>query len=342
LIKARPSSSFCPPSPATSPLRRVRQLLLFDCTQFGTFSPVRLLMSIPTFQFGTFSFPDTQEARRVVEQHKLQYARRAAARSTLSAEVAKIVHVTDDSDLCNTDNWWNDKFSSSAPIPTSSPSAPHIITPPTSVPAGIETPMTTKNSAHDHVYSNFIPFRGPPATSFLSRTNSNDMAQSTSPNSLDQRISHINKIHRNLPRITIGEHVIFLPPISTTSEVNIHTSLRFQDTEGSETHIENHIEYQIAVTKVMSLTNSAVQNAPCVPTPNIPGCTLSVQQNAPYAPTPISLRFQDTKGSETHIENHIENQIAVTKVMSLTNSAIQNPSPQLRNYATTQLRNYAT
>ena len=42
-------------------------------------------MSIPTFQFGTFSFPDTPEARRVAEQHKLQDARRSAVHSTLSA-----------------------------------------------------------------------------------------------------------------------------------------------------------------------------------------------------------------------------------------------------------------
>ena len=42
-------------------------------------------MSIPTFQVGTFSFPDTPEARRVADQHKLQDARRSAVHSTLSA-----------------------------------------------------------------------------------------------------------------------------------------------------------------------------------------------------------------------------------------------------------------
>ena len=259
--------------------------------------------------------------------------------ASFTAEVAKTVHVTDDSNLCNTDNWWNDKFNSSAPIPTSSPSAPHTITPPTSVPAGIETPMTTKSSAHDHVYSNSIPCRDLPATSSLGQTDSNNMAQSTSTKSLDQRISHIDKIQRNLPRITIGEHVIFLPPISTTSGINMHKSLRFQDTEGSETHIENHIENQIAITKVMSLTNSAIKNPSpqlrnsATPqlrnsattqlrnyaTPNAPGCTLSVQQNTP---TPISLPFTPNALGCTLSVQQGNNLIRCTSIQSENNYVI--------------------
>ena len=72
---------------------------------------------------------------------------------------------TVESELHDTDNWWNDKINPSAPIPTSSPSAPHTFTPPTSVTAGIETPITTKISAHDRVYSNTVPCRDLPATS---------------------------------------------------------------------------------------------------------------------------------------------------------------------------------
>ena len=79
-----------------------------------------------------------------------------------TTEVADTVHVTDDSELHVTDIWRNDKINPSAPIPTSSPSAPHTFTPPTSVLAGIETPMTTKMSAHNRVYSNSVPCRDLP------------------------------------------------------------------------------------------------------------------------------------------------------------------------------------
>ena len=172
--------------------------------------------------------------------------RPSAASST--TEAAKTVHVTDDSDLYNTDNWWNDKFSSSAPIPTSSPSTPQTITPPTSVPAAIQTPMTTKVSAHDHVYSDSIPCRDLAATSSIIQTDTNNLAQSASSNSVNQRISHIKNILRNLPRITVGKHEFLLPPIPTTSEVNIQKSLQFQDSEVSEAHIsQSDLSLQLQV-----------------------------------------------------------------------------------------------
>ena len=92
-------------------------------------------------------------------------------------------------------------------------------TPPTSVPAGIETPMTTKISAHDHVYSNSVPCRDLPATSPLCgpliQTDANTLAQSACSCSdlLNQRISHFKNIHRKLHQhITIGKHQITLPP----------------------------------------------------------------------------------------------------------------------------------
>ena len=107
--------------------------------------------------------------------------------TSFTTQTAGTVHVTDDSDLYNTDNWWNDKFNSSVPIPTSSPSAPHTITPPTSVPAAIQTPMTTKLSAHHHVYGNSIPCRDLAATSSLSRTDTRNMAQPASSDLLNQQ-----------------------------------------------------------------------------------------------------------------------------------------------------------
>ena len=107
--------------------------------------------------------------------------------ASFTTETAKTVHVTDDSDPCYTNHWWNDKLSPSAPIPTSTPSAPHTITPPTSVPAAIQTPMTTKLSAHDHVYDNSVPCRDLVATSSLSRTDTRNMAQPASSDLLNQQ-----------------------------------------------------------------------------------------------------------------------------------------------------------
>ena len=76
----------------------------------------------------------------------------------------------------------------------------------------------------------------------------NNLAQSASSNSVNQRISHIKNIPRDLPRITFGKHVFLLPPIPTTSEVDIQKSLQFQDTEGSEAHIsQSDLSLQLQV-----------------------------------------------------------------------------------------------
>ena len=125
---------------------------------------------------------------------------------------------------------------SSVDILSSTPS-PRKIPPPTYVPAVIENPMPTPFSVHDHVCSSPVPCRDLTATTRPIQTDTNNLAQSASSNSLNHRISHIKNIPRDLHRITFGKHVFLLPPIPTTSEVNTQKSLQFQDTEGSEAHI---------------------------------------------------------------------------------------------------------
>ena len=51
-------------------------------------------MSIPSFSYGRFSFPDTPEARRIAEFHTAQQQRRDAARHKLSSIPASAVPAT--------------------------------------------------------------------------------------------------------------------------------------------------------------------------------------------------------------------------------------------------------
>ena len=136
---------------------------------------------------------------------------------------------------------------SSVDILSSTPS-PRQIPPPTYVPAVIDNPIPTPLSVHDHVCSSPVPCRDLTATTRPIQTDTNNLAQSASSNSVNQRISHIKNIPRDLPRITFGKHVFLLPPIPTTSEVNIQKSLQFQDTEGSEAHIsQSDLSLQLQV-----------------------------------------------------------------------------------------------
>ena len=187
--------------------------------------------------------------------------RPSAASST--TEAAKTVHVTDDSDLYNTDNWWNDKFSSSAPFPTSSPSAPHTITPPTSVPAAIQTPMTTKVSAHDHVYSNSIPCRDLAATSSISRTDTSNLTQPASSDLLNQQ----RRFELDTRKVTIGIHNIISPPTVPTQSpaVEMVQSISEPPASKSQPNIpisQSEFENQVTDNKIKSQTNSAICSAP--------------------------------------------------------------------------------
>ena len=105
---------------------------------------------------------------------------------------------------------------SSVDILSSTPS-PRQIPPPTSVPAVIDNLIPTPFSVHDHVCSSPVPCRDLTATTRPIQTDTNNLAQSASSNSLNHRISHIKNILRDLPRITFGKHVFLLPPIPTTS-----------------------------------------------------------------------------------------------------------------------------
>ena len=94
---------------------------------------------------------------------------------------------------------------SSVDILSSTPS-PRQIPPPTYVPAVIANPMPTPFSAHDHVCSNSVPCRDLTATTRPIQTDTNNLAQSASSNSLNQRISHLKNIHGKLHQhITFGQ-----------------------------------------------------------------------------------------------------------------------------------------
>ena len=98
--------------------------------------------------------------------------------------------------------------------------------------------MPTPVSAHDHVCSNSVPCRDLTATTRPIQTDTNNLAQSASSNSLNQRISHFKNIHGKLHQhITFGKHHFTLPPVPAPAAAagNNTKSIHFQGIEDAET-----------------------------------------------------------------------------------------------------------
>jgi len=175
--------------------------------------------------------------------------------------VAKTVHVTDDSDLCNTDNWWNDKFNSSVPIPTSSPSAPKQIIPPTSAPTSV--PAAFHCCAHSPIELPDAPearrIADSPSDQHARRVTTHQSASSDS----------LNQHHRKIPssrKVTIGNHTIYLPPtMSTQSSAAEKVQSRSEPPAfKSQPNIpisQSEFENQVADNKIKSQTIPAIRSA---------------------------------------------------------------------------------
>jgi hypothetical protein len=181
--------------------------------------------------------------------------------ASFTTETAKTVHVTDDSDLYNTDNWWNDKFNSSVPIPTSSPSVPKQIIPPTSAPTSV--PAAFHCCAHSPIELPDAPearrIADSPSDQHARRVTTHQSASSDSLNQHHRKILSSRKV-------TIGNHTIYLPPtMSTQSSAAEKVQSRSEPPAfKSQPNIpisQSEFENQVADNKIKSQTIPAIRSA---------------------------------------------------------------------------------
>ena len=174
-------------------------------------------------------------------------------------------------DPCYTANWWNVKFSPSEPIQTSRPSAPCVVTPPTSVPTSVPT-----------------AFRGCASSLIDTETCHQTTTPSISAQEKQKVISSSNflkhKVDLRMQEVKNGTYKILWPPTEQIQSSAPEVIRQKSDTNNQKS-VQSQTEIRSMVQYPHMKINKQKQNAPYAPyISNAPGCAQSVQQNAPYAP----------------------------------------------------------